>query len=160
MFTVEAPVVAQDEGLPGVKLEIVSIRRLTEQEALDRSPDFIGPNILVRLRLTVARPGVSFYSWKASRVPAGYKVQRSGREIVWLYGVAGMEMKASSPGLSAVLFGLVGEWVPLAADSSVEWEDMDSTEFSGSKHAFSVFLRARGGEPREVISPFYDVPMK
>ncbi len=152
------PISAQERALLGVRFEIVSVRVLNENAAAKRSPDFFGPNIAVRLRLSTTEPGVFFYSWKGAATPAGYKVERSGQKMVWLFGKAGTEKRLSSPGLKDVLSGLVGEWVPLPVKSTIEWEELDSTLFSGSRHAFSIFVRTTKVEEREVFSDFYDVP--
>ena len=95
---------AQQPPPDGVKFEVISVRVLSDSEAADRSPDFVGPNIAVRLRLSSVAHGISFYGWKNSAIPAGYKVQRTDQAVVWLYGKGGTEKKASSPGLKAVLF--------------------------------------------------------
>lgn len=40
----------------GVKFEVISVRVLNDKEAAQRSPDFVGPNVAIRLRLsTTAR---------------------------------------------------------------------------------------------------------
>jgi hypothetical protein len=150
---------AQQPTPDGVKFEVVSVKVLSDREAADRSPDFVGPNIAIRLRLSTAAHGISFYSWRNSAIPAGYKVQRVDHTIVWLYGKGGTEKKTSSPGLNAVLFGSSGEWMTLPAHSAVEWEELDSTSFAGEIHAFTVFLKQRDTDhPLEVISDAFAVP--
>lgn len=143
----------------GVKFEVVSVRVLSDKEAASRSPDFVGQNIAIRLRLSTTLHGISFYGWKNSATPAGYKVQRTDQGIVWFYGKGGTGRQASSPGLKAVLFGSAGEWVTLPDHSAVEWEILDSTSFAGEKHAFTVFIKQRDkDEPMEVISGAFVVP--
>lgn len=150
---------AQQPVPEGVKFEVVSVRVLSSREAAERSPDFVGPNIAVRLRLSSSAHGLSFYGWKNSVAPAGYKVQRNDQGIAWLYGNGGTEKKLSSPGLKAVLFGSTGEWITLPAYSAVEWEELDSTSFASENHAFTAFLRLRNGDdPAEVISNTFAVP--
>jgi hypothetical protein len=148
------------QSLPdGVKFEVISVRVLSDNEAALRSPDFVGPNIAVRLRLSATAHGLSFYSWKDSAVPAGYKVQRTDQGIAWLYGQGGTEKKASSPGIKTVLFGSTGEWITLPAYSAIEWEELDSASFAGERHAFTAFLKQRDrDEPVEVISGEFSVP--
>ena len=154
-------VLAQQAPPNGAKFEVVSVRVLSDKEAADRSPDFVGPNIVVRLRLSSTTHGISFYSWRNSAIPAGYKVQRTDQGTVWLYGKGGTEKKTSSPGLQAVLFGSTGEWVTLPAHSAIEWEELDSTSFTAEKHAFTAFLKQREtDQPLEVISDVFAVPAK
>ena len=148
------------QALPeGVKFEVVSVRVLDDKDAAQRSPDFLGPNIAIRLRLSATARGLDFYAWKNSVIPAGYKVQRTNGGVVWLYGKGGTERRASSPGLSAVLFGSAGEWVTLPAHSAIEWEELDSTAFAGEKHAFTAFLKQRNSDqPLEIFSDSFAVP--
>lgn len=150
---------AQQPPPDGVKFEVVSIRVLSGKEAAERSPDFVGPNIAIRLRLSTTAHGLSFYGWKNSTVPAGYGVQRTDQGFAWLYGKGGTEKQSSSPGLKAVLFGSTGEWITLPAQSAVEWEILDSTSFAGEKHALTAFIKQRDrDEPVEVISDTFAVP--
>jgi hypothetical protein len=149
---------AQQPPPDGVKFEVVSVRVLSDKEAAERSPDLVGPNIAVRLRLSTTGHGLSFYGWKNSVVPAGYKVQHTDQGISWLYGKGGTEKKASSPGLQAALFGSSGEWITLPAHSAIEWEELDSTSFAGEKHAFTAFLKRRDADQAlEVFSDFFVV---
>lgn len=150
---------AQQSPPSGVKFEVVSVKVLSDKEAAERSPDFVGPNLAIRLRLSATAHGLSFYGWKNSAVPAGYKVQRTDQGMVWLSGKGGTEKKTSSPGLKAVLFGSTGEWITLPAHSSIEWEELDSTSFTGEKHAFTTFIKQRdSGEPEEVVSDAFAIP--
>ena len=161
MLAVAMQLPAQQPPTDGVKFEVVSVRVLSDKEASDRSPDFVGPNIAVRLRLSSTAHGMSFYGWKNSAIPSGYKVQRTDQGVVWLYGKGGTEKKTSSPGINAVLFGSAGEWMTLPAYSAVEWEELDSTSFAGEKRAFTVFLKRRDtDQPLEVISDAFVVPSK
>jgi hypothetical protein len=150
---------AQQPQPSGVKFEVVSVRVLSDKEAADRSPDFVGPNIAVRLRLSSTTRGISFYGWKNSAIPAGYKVQRTDQGTVWLYGKGGTEKRTPSPGIKAVLFGSTGEWITLPAYSAIEWEELDSTSFAREKHAFTAFLKLRDrDEPLEMVSDAFAVP--
>jgi hypothetical protein len=149
---------AQQAPPEGVKFEVVSVRVLSDKEAADRFPDFVGPNIAIRFRLSTSTQGLVFYGWKNSAVPAGYKVQRTDQGMSWLYGKGGTERKASSPGLKAVLFGSAGEWITLPAHSAIEWEELDSASFAGEKHAFTAFLKQRDADqPLEVFSGSFAV---
>ena len=139
--------------------EVTSIRFLTDKEAALRSPDFVGPDLSVRLRLSTSDQGIEFYSWKRSAIPAGYKVQRKDDLTVWLYGSSDRGKRTSSPGLKEVLFGSVGEWITLPAHSAIEWEELDSTSFQREKHAFTVFVRERSqSQPVEIISDEFLIP--
>lgn len=150
---------AQQPPPDGVKFEVVSIRVLSSEEAAERSPDFVGPNVAIRLRLSTKAHGISFYGWKNSVVPAGYGVQRTDQGIAWLYRKGGTDKQSSSPGLKAVLFGSTGEWITLPAQSAVEWEILDSTSFAGEKHGLTAFIKQRDrDEPVEVISDTFTVP--
>lgn len=148
------------QALPdGVKFEVISVRVLNDKEAAQRSPDFVGPNVAIRLRLSTTARGLDFYAWKNSAIPTGYKVQRTDGGVVWLYGKGGTERKASSPGLTEVLFGSTGEWVTLPAHSAIEWEELDSTAFAGEKHAFTAFLKQRDSDqPLEIFSDSFVIP--
>ncbi len=153
------PLSAQQDPPKGVKFQVVSVRVLSEKEAVDRSPDFVGPNIAIRLRLSTNSQGLIFYGWKESVVPAGYKVQRTDKSTSWLYGKGGTEKKPSSPGLKAVLFGSVGQWSTLPAHSAIEWEELDSTSFAGETHAFTAFIKRRDSDQSlEVFSDSFAVP--
>lgn len=159
VLAVTIHVSAQQAPPEGVKFEVVSVMILSNKEAADRSPDFVGPNIAIRLRLSTTTQGLVFYGWKNSAVPAGYKVQRTDQGISWLYGKGGTEKRASSPGLKAVLFGSAGEWITLPAHSAIEWEELDSTSFAGEKHAFTAFLKRRDTDQAlEIFSDSFTVP--
>lgn len=160
VLTATTALLSAQQGAPnGVKFEVVSVRVLSDKEAAERSPDFVGPNIAIRLRLSTNARGLDFYGWKNSAVPAGYKVERTDQGTVWLYGKGDSEKKTSSPGLKAVLFGSVGEWITLPAHSSVEWEELDSTSFRGERHAFTAFIKQRDtDQPLEVVSDSFTVP--
>jgi hypothetical protein len=150
---------AQQPPPAGVRLEVIAVRVLSDKEAAERSPDFIGPNVAVRLRLSSTLRGISFYAWKNSPIPVGYKILRTGNGNVWLYGKGGTEKKPSSPGINAVLFGSKGEWLTLPPCSAIEWEDLDSTFFVGEMHSFSIFVKERDkGGPKEIFSDHFVVP--
>ncbi len=161
MFGATVSAISQQPALQGVKFEIVSVRALGDEEAAERSPDFVGPNVAVRIRLSTASHGVSFYSWKNSAIPTGYTVELSASGFVWLSGSGGQKKTGVSPGIQGVLFGTAGEWITLPAYSSVEWELLESTEYAGQKHAFTVFLKQRTADkPTELISDAFVVPSK
>lgn len=159
MVLTGTPLAGQQSVPDGMKFEIVSIRVLSDKEAAERSPDFVGPNVAVRLRLSSSARGFSFYGWKNSVIPAGYGVQQTDQGLAWLYRIGKTDKQSSSPGLKEVLFGSTGEWITLPAHSAVEWEILDSTSFAGEKHAVTAFLKQRDkDEPLEVISETFAVP--
>jgi hypothetical protein len=153
------PLVAKPIPAPSVKLEVLAVRILSNAEAASRSPDFLGPNVAVRLRLSnPTSDGIYFYTWERAVVPQGYKVKQSGSSTVWLYGKPGQE-PVTSPGLDRLTSGLPGVWVVLPPNSAIEWEELDSTSFGGEKHAFTCFLkRNENDSPIEIFSEWFDVP--
>ncbi len=142
-----------------IKFEVLSVRTLSSAEASSRSPDFIGPNVAVKLRLSnPTSDGVYFYTWEKSVIPLGYKTRQAGSETIWLYGKPGQEPRVS-PGLERLTSGLPGVWVVLPPNSAVEWEELDSTSFSGERHAFTCFLKQKEKDiPKEVFSEQFNVP--
>src|SRR5262252_1033121 len=61
------PLEGRPISTPQVKLEVVSVRILSSKEAAAQSPDFLGPNVAVRLRLSNPTPdGAYFYTWERS----------------------------------------------------------------------------------------------
>lgn len=144
-----------------VRFEVMAVRQLTSQEAAARSPDFIGPDITVKLRLSnQTEEGIYFYTWERSVIPQGYKVQKIIDGIIWLYGKPGQEPH-SSPGLKAVTSGFPGVWAVLPPHSAIEWEELDSTSFAGQSHAFTCFIkRKESDDPTEIFSEWFEVPAK
>lgn len=142
-----------------VKFEVLSVRTLSSAEASSRSPDFIGPNVAVTLRLSnPTSDGVYFYTWEKSVIPEGYKVKQSSAGTVWLYGKPGQE-PLNSPGLERLTAGFPGVWVVLPPNSAIEWEELDSTSFGGEKHAFTCFLKRKESDSFiEIFSEWFDVP--
>ena len=145
-------------GVPSARLKILSVRVLSNEEAAARSPDFIGPNVAVRLRLSPLSDGFYFYTWKGSVIPQGYKVKQSQSGTVWLYGKADQEPTAS-PGVDRVTSGFAGVWLPLPPGSAIEWEELDSTSFAGDRHAFTCFVKQKEADsPIEIFSEWFEVP--
>ena len=107
---------------PTVKFEVLSVRVLNSQEAAARSPDFLGPNVAVRLRLSPLSQGFYFYTWQGSVIPEGYKVKQSQAGTVWLYGKHGEEPMASL-GIERVTSGFPGVWLVLPSGCAIEWEE-------------------------------------
>ncbi len=154
-------VAAPQSPPPRVKFEVVSVRVLSDKEAADRSPDLIGPNVAVRLRLSCSGTGLYLYSLSDSIAPVGYSVKWVNNKIVWRFGPPGDDEHPSSPGIEKAAFGSPGKWLLLSGHvrPAIEWEDLDSTAYSGEKHARTIFIKQReGGEVEEVISDSFAVP--
>lgn len=152
--------IAQQPAPSEVKFEVLSVVQLNDKEAAEKSPDFVGPNVAIRLRLSTAEHGISFYGWPNSAVPSGYKVEFDGSQKLWLFGDGGTSKRETSPGLDAVLFGSKGAWINLPAHSAVEWVELDSSLFGGKTHAYTAFVRGRAGDEREIFSSPFTVPLK
>jgi len=152
--------IAQQPVPSEVKFEVLSVVQLSDKEAADRSPDFVGPNVAVRLRLSTSEHGISFYGWPNAVVPSGYKVEFDGDQKLWLFGEGGTSKRPTSPGIDAVLFGSKGAWINLPAHSAVEWVELDSSLFAGKTHAYTAFVRGRAGDEREIFSSQFTVPLK
>ena len=153
------PLAGQQRPPAGVKLEVVSVRVLSDKESTERSADFIGQDIAIRLRLSCSDQGIYFYTLGDSVIPVGYHVKSTDRGIVWLAGRSGEEK--SSPGIAKLTFGLRGSWRVLSAyvRPAIEWEELDSTHFTGEKHAFTIFIKLNEkDEPKEILSASYVVP--
>lgn len=145
----------------GLKFEIVSVRALSDKEAADRSPDSIGPNLAVRLRLSCSGQGFYFYAWRDSVVPMGYTVRVTDRGTVWLYGMPGDSEHASSPGLEKLNALVPGAWRLLSGHDrpAVEWELLASTLQAGEKHAYTIFIKFHENDkPQEIFSDTFIVP--
>lgn len=155
------PIFAQQPPPDGVKFEVVSVRVLSAKEAANRSPDFIGPNVAVRLRLSVSGTGFYLYSFPDAFAPVGYIVKFVNDKITWRFGPPGNDTHSSSPGIEKATFGSPGKWLLLSGHlrPAIEWEELDSTAYSGERHAFTVFIKRRDTDkPLEVISDAFAVP--
>jgi hypothetical protein len=160
VLTLSASVMAQNPtSATQMKFEVLSVRVLSSSEAASRSPDYLGPNVVVRLRLSNPTPGgFYFYTWEKSVVPQGFKVKQISAGRLWLYGKPGDE-RTSSPGVERVTSGFPGVWVVLPPNSAIEWEELDSTYFGGEKHAFTCFMKIRENDrPVEIFSEWFEVP--
>jgi hypothetical protein len=147
-------VFAQEPAPKGIKFEVVSVRVISDKEALARLPDVIGPNVVVRLRLSTSERGREFFSYKDSAIPSAYRVQITDRGIFWFYD----GKKASSPGIGGLITSKdMSQWSGMHDHSAIEWEELDLTKYSGEKHAYTIFLK-KGDKPLEVISDSFIVP--
>jgi len=126
---------------------------LDEEESLKRTPDVIGADIVVRLRLSCVERGISFYGDEFTNTPQTYIIKKVGNEIMW-YCEGNPK---TSPGLS--FFGSKGRWIIAPRYSVLEWEVIDLVCYQGSHHAISMFVKdSRTMKMMEIISDFYTVP--
>jgi hypothetical protein len=147
----------------GVRLEVVSVRPLSEEEALKRSPgDVSGLDVVVRLRLSCSTNGVYILTTSnpLHLMPEGHAVKITKRGLVWRYGTLTGGEAAFSPGSRRVCGDLPCEWVRLPAHSALEWEKLDVSAASDEVRAFTVFIKgsSQGGE-REIVSTSFNAPL-
>jgi hypothetical protein len=160
LLTFGASVIAQKStAKTQVKFEVLSTRVLSSAEAASRSPDYLGPNVVVRLRLSNSTTdGFYFYTGGRSIIPEGFTVKQTDSGRLWLYGKPGDE-RTFSPGIERVTSGFPGVWVILPPNSAIEWEELDSTYFGGEKHAFTCFMKISENDPPvEIFSEWFEVP--
>lgn len=143
----------------GISLEVLSVRVLSPEEAAKRSPDYFGPNVAVRMRLS-SKKSIHYYALSSSFVPFGYQVAISNGETKW-FGYNKWQTK--SPGFKklAEKIGATenGHWLLLYARTAVEWEELASTHDYGETHAFTIFIKDKEhSTPREIISAQFLVP--
>lgn len=153
--------VGQEQPPAGIAFHVVSVRVLSDKEATQRSGDFIGPDVAVRLRLSCTDRGFYFYALKGAAIPLGYTVKMTDKGPLWLAGRSGKE--PISPGIQQLTFGMPGSWnlLPAGARPAIEWEELDSTSLAGEKHARTAFIkRAEQETPIEIMSDSYAVPSK
>src|SRR5438477_7541740 len=123
----------------GAKFEVVSVKVLGDKEAADRSPDFIGPNVAVRLRLSCSGSGFYFYTWRDDVTPHGYTVKLTDNGIVWLNMMPGHTDQPSSPGIEKLDTFVHGVWRLMSGQVrlAIECQVLDSASFGGEMHAFT-----------------------
>jgi hypothetical protein len=141
----------------GVKLEILSVRIMSESEELRLCPDCFGHDVAVRLRLSTTKGGFYFYAFNRDAEPLGYTVKNTDHGYVWLYG----KELPSSPGIEEMkkLYHDRVTWNICPRHGAIEWEETDTTGYAGQKHAFTVFVKKdEKDKPSELISDSYVVP--
>jgi hypothetical protein len=147
---------------PGdIQLEVISVKVMSDKERTKiAGPDFIGGDVLVRLRLSAASREMSFYAAKFNKEPIGHRTKWSGDGQMQVYQIGAKEAKEVSPGIDDMgRVGLPTAWFPLAAGKTVEWEILDDTGDAGHKHGTSVFIKLLPDEaPVEIFSAPYVVP--
>jgi hypothetical protein len=145
----------------GTKFQIVSTKVLSAREAADRSPDFIGTDVVVRLRLSSVEEGFYFYTAVGDIVPVGYSIRITPRGPEWLNRIPGHSDAQTSPGIEGLNTLVPCEWRLISGHSrpAIEWEVLDSSSAAGEKHAFTAFIRRTAKDkPVEIFSDSYTVP--
>jgi len=145
----------------GTKFQVVSTRVLSAREAAERSTDFIGADVVVRLRLSSAEEGFYFYTAVGDIVPVGYSIRMTPRRAEWLNRIAGHSDAQTSPGIEGLNSLVPCEWRLISGHSrpAIEWEVLDSSSAAGEKHAFTAFIRKTDKDkPVEIFSDSYIVP--
>src|SRR2546426_9182408 len=145
----------------GAKFQVVSTKVLSEREAADRSPDFIGADVVVRLRLSSSGEGFYIYTAAGDIVPVGYSVQITPKGPVWRNKMPDHSDAQTSPGIEKLNALVPCEWrlVSGHARPAIEWEVLDSSSSAGERHAYTAFIRRTDKDkPIEIISDSYLVP--
>lgn len=138
-----------------ISFEVLSVRVLSSAEAAKRSPDYIGPNVAVRLRLS-SKKGVHYYALSSSFIPLGYEVTITNGETRWFWY---QKMRTESPGFNELANLVPGHWLILHPGTAIEWEKLASTHDYGETHAFTIFIKDKEhSTPREIISAQFLVP--
>jgi hypothetical protein len=154
-------VLAQIPRPEGFDFAVISVNVLSDKQAAERTTDAVGYDVTVRVRLSTRSQGLRLYALPNRIEPCRFGVQTTGSRIVWLEnpGLDGTGRVASSPGLKQVCAGMPGVWIDLPAHAAVEWEELDSTAYSGENHAFTIFVQTKDKQgPQEVVSGSYTVP--
>ena len=155
-----APTVPSNQ-LGDIKFEVISVKVMSDKESTKiAGPDFIGANVLVRLRLSAAIRDISFFAVKFNKEPIGHRTKWFGDGKMQVYPIGAKVAREVSPGIGDMgRVGLPTAWFPLAAGKTVEWEVLDGTGDVGEKHGTSVFVRFLPDEtPVEIFTGPYVVP--
>jgi hypothetical protein len=145
----------------GIKFEVISVKVMSNEESTKiAGPDFIGADVLVRLRLSASRGDISFYALKYNKKPIGHRTEWSSAGEMWVHPIGAKKAKEVSPGIGGLgRVGLPTAWFPLDAGTTVECEVLDGTSNTGEKHGTSAFVRFLPDEtPVEIFSEPYLVP--
>jgi hypothetical protein len=141
----------------------MSVKLLTPSEAARRSPDAIGLDLAVRLRLSCGDSGFYFYTWGNGVAPVGYSIKFKEGRTVWLNKMPGHTEQGTSPGIDKLNSFVPGVWRLMSGyeHAAIEWEVLDSTSFKGEKHGFTAFIKLHESDtPIEIFSDPYVVPTK
>lgn len=151
LITVPAPGLAGDgpdlASPLGVKLEVLSVRRMDVIEARRRSPpDVFGLDLVVRLRLSCNAKPISLAVSKSPGVQLRFGSPSGGEQ-------------ATSPGLADAAVGLPYEWIVMPGHSAIEWELLDAGGSGPERRAYTVFIAdTKTARVREIVSTTITVP--
>lgn len=144
----------------GTKLEVVSVRKLSAEEARSRSPgDVLGYDASARLRLSSGERALWFLVSDNPLVvePRGYAVRMEGEKVIWRFGGPQGEPAAKSPGIERLSAERATRWIVLPSHSSIEWEVLDSSSQIPERRGFTVFVKEKeGASPQEIVSAPFD----
>ncbi len=145
VFALVIPCLAAQDFTPlGYELTVLEVKTLTEKEAVERTPQFVGPNLVIRLRLA-----------NKSNDPVLLLVTKDTIDPLSCVGRPNRIARECRPKLLAI----PNQWLALPPGAALEWEEMDSTVFSGQDHIVSVSIkRSETANPEELDSALYKVP--
>lgn len=143
-------------SIKGLKFEVLSVRPMTDQE-IKNLGDIIGPDLIVRFRLSnVGRGTLYYWAINGEILPNTNLIRGTEKKYEW-YKFPQWELLQTSPGMSTTRGP--SNWLALDRGSAVEWETFDLSEYHGNRHASTVFIKeGPNGEVREIPSTFYHVP--
>ncbi len=145
----------------GVKFEVISVKVMSDEESSKiAGPDYLGANVLVRLRLSALSGDLSYYAFQFNKNPIGHRTMWSSDGKMLVYPTGEAKAKEVSPGMSDLItFGMQTAWLHLDAGKKFEFEILDGTGDAGAKHGTSAFVKLLPDEtPVEVFSESYVVP--
>jgi hypothetical protein len=144
--------IEKGDGSLGV-LKILSIRKITEEEAPRLVKDFLGATHVVRLRFDAPRDKHVYLYATFCGGPDGYVLMRKAGEIWWVT----IPKASKSPGFKKQEIKEAACWLRMEARSSIEWEIVTQS-LAPIEEARSVFVKSREkDDPVELISPWYTV---
>lgn len=154
---------SQSEGITHpLKLDVLGVRVLSDMEAAQRSPDYVGTNVAVRFRLSVGPKGIWLLTTKRTQLPITEKVQWLSGGMVWR-SVLDKGKLTKTPDAERLRMFYGGEWRILPAHSAIEWEEVsDSTNSAGDKYGVAVFLKSeeKNGATYLLSTPYVVPPGK
>lgn len=135
---------AQDFTFLSYELTVLEVKTLTEKEALARTPQFVGPNVVVRLRLA-----------NRSSADVLLLVTKDTIDPLACVGRPNRVERECRPKLLAI----PNQWLALPPGAALEWEEMDATAFAGQEHVVSISVKKdEAASPQELRSAVYKVP--
>jgi hypothetical protein len=142
-----------------LKFETLFIRFMSKKERMELAGDNLDPDMLLKYRIyNASNQTIYFYTNFAElKIPAGNMVKETKVGFVWLIDSAPTE-STKSPGLR---YYETGDWIPLSAGSTFEWEGLEISRPNVERHAITLFIKtSETGTPTEFFSDFYSVPAK